>query len=562
MSSYNKDSTNAMDALGQLIDRQQDDGSSPSIPIKHVTASTRTNSATLGTGSLSPEGDVVKSYEHSKSYKSRLSGWSTSPGDNDSSPVVSPNSHSKMVDLSGPVVRGKVNSQRKVVKGFDVKDPADSSSTTPPALAVNAAAPVAHSPLVKVDPPSPLKKNNASPTTTTTTNDNDTKNSNSSSNNNNKNNNNNKAQQKKKQQQQQHQQHQQQQQQHDSRKPPPSGKKLTRAERRALQESQRAAKEEAKKPPVSTPGTMMMDDPKRRANARKNQIVSMKPSQKQVPMLSHLPQYDRPTSLTCNVGCSGKDIHPAVLRLGLQYANGTIVGSNARCVSLLLAFREVIRDYRTPEKSVLARNLDSKLRPQIQFLIDCRPLSVSMGNSINWLKQRFPETAEMTETKAKDYLCDHIDEFIHVKIVEATKVIAESGCDRISDGDVIMVHACSTSVEKILKLAHKKGKQFRVVVVDQRPMLEGKRLLRRLVAQGIECTYCLTNAVSYFIPKVSKVFLGAYAMYCNGTLISRAGTAIVAMMAHAHNVPVIVYVADPPLRACVSRSSTLPTWSI
>lgn len=34
-------------------------------------------------------------------------------------------------------------------------------------------------------------------------------------------------------------------------------------------------------------------------------------------------------------------IHPAVVRLGLQYSQGIINGSNARCIALLEVFKQV-----------------------------------------------------------------------------------------------------------------------------------------------------------------------------------------------------------------------------
>jgi len=40
--------------------------------------------------------------------------------------------------------------------------------------------------------------------------------------------------------------------------------------------------------------------------------------------------------------------------------------------------------------------------------------------------------------------------------------------------------------------------------------------------------------------EVTKVFLGAHTLFSNGTVLSRAGTASVAMTAHSFNVPVIV----------------------
>lgn len=49
------------------------------------------------------------------------------------------------------------------------------------------------------------------------------------------------------------------------------------------------------------------------------------------------------------------------------------------------------------------------------------------------------------------------------------------------------------------------GKKFRVVVLDSRPLLEGRALLRRLLAAGLAVTYCLLNALAYILKEVTKV---------------------------------------------------------
>lgn len=86
------------------------------------------------------------------------------------------------------------------------------------------------------------------------------------------------------------------------------------------------------------------------------------------------------------VGAS-KDVHPAVLALGLQYSSYAICGSTARMVAMLLVFKAVIESYQTPPGTSLARHLTNHhLSPQIEFLKSCRPLSISMGNAIRWLK--------------------------------------------------------------------------------------------------------------------------------------------------------------------------------
>lgn len=95
--------------------------------------------------------------------------------------------------------------------------------------------------------------------------------------------------------------------------------------------------------------------------------------------------YSQPKQQSMN-GAS-KDVHPAILALGLQYSSYAICGSTARMVAMMLAFKQVIADYHTPPGNSLARHLTNHhLSPQIEFLKSCRPLSVSMGNAIRHLK--------------------------------------------------------------------------------------------------------------------------------------------------------------------------------
>ena len=41
-------------------------------------------------------------------------------------------------------------------------------------------------------------------------------------------------------------------------------------------------------------------------------------------------------------------VHPAVLQLGLRYADGSIKGANARCIAMLDMLRNMVQDYETP----------------------------------------------------------------------------------------------------------------------------------------------------------------------------------------------------------------------
>lgn len=190
----------------------------------------------------------------------------------------------------------------------------------------------------------------------------------------------------------------------------------------------------------------------------------------------------------------------------------------------------------------LARHLTTHvLGPQIDFLASCRPISISMGNAIRWLKLEISKVDPSTsDSEAKRGLCLALDVFIRERVTFADKVIANSAAEKIKDGDVVMTYAKSSIVQRALVQAHTQGKKFRVIVVDSRPLHEGKNLGTALEKIGIQVKHCPISGVSHDMQDVAKVFLGAHAMMSNGSLFSRVGTAMVAMEAHCAGKPVMV----------------------
>ena len=164
-----------------------------------------------------------------------------------------------------------------------------------------------------------------------------------------------------------------------------------------------------------------------------------------------------------------------------------------------------------------------------------------MGNAIRWLKVKISEVDPDTlETTAKTDLCESIENFIAERITVADKAIATSTAERVRDGDVILTYGRSSAVQMTLEEACRQGKKFRVIVVDSRPLFEGKHLAATLADRGLVVQYSLLHGLSHLTKEVTKVLLGAQAMMSNGRLYSRAGTALVAMMAKDASIPVIV----------------------
>lgn len=143
-------------------------------------------------------------------------------------------------------------------------------------------------------------------------------------------------------------------------------------------------------------------------------------------------------------------------------------------------------------------------------------------------------------------LCDSIDTFVHERFVVADHVIADAAADRIEDGDVVLTFAKSAVVTRAFQTAArgsegKKPKRFQVMVVDSRPLFEGRHLARTLKdEENINVSYCYISALSHAVKGATKCILGAHAILGNGRLYSRVGSALVAMSANERRIPVYV----------------------
>ncbi|CAE6512444.1 unnamed protein product [Rhizoctonia solani] len=337
-----------------------------------------------------------------------------------------------------------------------------------------------------------------------------------------------------------------------------------RAENRERQEKQRAAKAAAagnknpgggnadtgankksteSKPKQKQPVAQKPDDSSGRRGA-----ASQAPTIEAASMAADVEDKIRDLRIFSHFGARGHlgqkikgEIHPSIVRLGLLFAEYKITGANARCISALTAFKSVIADYVTPTNNSLSRHIMTYLSPQISYLTSARPMSVSLGNAIRSLKLQISEIdIDLPEHAAKTELYSRIDQYMQERILAADVAISTFGLAKIHDGDVVLTYARSSVVEKLLVSAHRAGKRFEVIVVDSRPMLEGRNLLRTLAAVGIPCTYCILSALGTVMKDTSIVFLGTHALHSNGALYSRAGTALVAMMAKQHNVPIVL----------------------
>ncbi|KAK3373702.1 translation initiation factor eif-2b-like protein [Lasiosphaeria ovina] len=231
-----------------------------------------------------------------------------------------------------------------------------------------------------------------------------------------------------------------------------------------------------------------------------------------------------------------KDVHPAVLAVGQEMATFAIRDSIARLEATLLAFKKVIESYETPKGNSLSRHfVPHVLNPQIEYLTECRPMCFSMGNAIRLLKAKVNKfDIDTPEDEAKEGLLGAIDVFIKERVMLAEFVIARNAAAIIKDGEHVLTYGRHRLVEKTLLQASEDGKTFEVSIVDDPYDGGGRELAKALRHAGIRVFYSPNlgglNAIAH---RATNAFLGAEAIFANGSLQAPAGTADVAIAVSA-----------------------------
>ncbi|ODV93107.1 hypothetical protein PACTADRAFT_52124 [Pachysolen tannophilus NRRL Y-2460] len=337
----------------------------------------------------------------------------------------------------------------------------------------------------------------------------------------------------------------------------PEPKKLSNKELKELKKKEKSAKRAAAKAAAGDNGitggnTSAGSQNIKHDDHQKNKLQTSSNIKKQLnqtkikefkkvpPLFSHLET--REQRILATTPQLANIVHPSILSLTLKYSTYNIVGSTPRCRAMLLAFKQVISSYDTPEGTTLSRNLTSHLSHQIEYLKTSRPLSATMGNAIRWLKQEISLISiDVSDKDAKKELCDKIDQFIREKLELAHDLIISNCSVHIQNNSTILTYGNSEVLSKIFEYCHsKENKKFRVIIVDSRPLFEGKKLAKKLCSSGIKCQYVLINALSSILNDVDYIMLGAHAVLSNGRLYSRVGTALIAMSATSRNIPVLV----------------------
>lgn len=138
--------------------------------------------------------------------------------------------------------------------------------------------------------------------------------------------------------------------------------------------------------------------------------------------------------------------------------------------------------------------------------------------------------------------------------IEINRRIGEWGARFVNDGDTILTHcnagALATggygTATAVIRVAHEQGKSVHVLADETRPYLQGARLTAwELMEDGISVDVITDNMAGHFIKSgaVNLCIVGTDRTAANGDVANKIGTYMVALAAHANDVP--FYVAAP-----------------
>jgi translation initiation factor 2B subunit (eIF-2B alpha/beta/delta family) len=114
--------------------------------------------------------------------------------------------------------------------------------------------------------------------------------------------------------------------------------------------------------------------------------------------------------------------------------------------------------------------------------------------------------------------------------------LARAAAAGLDEGETILVHGFSEALASALEEAQRAGKRPRVLCGEGLPLLEGRRLARRLAQLELPLTLVYDAALADLVPEADRIWLASEALGARA-LLAQAGARRLAREALEHDVP-------------------------
>jgi methylthioribose-1-phosphate isomerase len=211
--------------------------------------------------------------------------------------------------------------------------------------------------------------------------------------------------------------------------------------------------------------------------------------------------------------------------------------------------------------------LKMDLKKAAKTLQSTRPTAVNL----KWALDRMIKSIEAFDGPADALVAQVVAqaEAIADEDVAVNERMAEFGAALIAPGETVL-HHCNTGALAtvdwgtalgVIRKAHEQGKGVRVLVDETRPRLQGARLTAwELQQYGVPFEIISDGAAGHFLSRgeVQRVFVGADRVAANGDVANKIGTYMLALAAHANDVPFYVVAPTSTIDLAVRSGDKIP----
>lgn len=176
-------------------------------------------------------------------------------------------------------------------------------------------------------------------------------------------------------------------------------------------------------------------------------------------------------------------------------------------------------------------------RKAARSLDAARPTAISLHNALGWVLEAMAGESEASAMKAA---ARRAAERVSSEVAASRKSIAAAGARHLRDAEVVLTHCHSSTVVAVLAAAHKENPALEAIATETRPFRQGLRTVAALRQAGLETALIVDSAVEHVLATrdIDAVLVGADTVARDGSLFNKIGTAGVAALAQAHDVPV------------------------
>lgn len=98
-----------------------------------------------------------------------------------------------------------------------------------------------------------------------------------------------------------------------------------------------------------------------------------------------------------------------------------------------ISLLQVAQDFKSTDGTFQPRELTAILSPHITFLVECRPLNMSMKNAIKHLKLKISQIEPgISLQEGKSIVGEMIRKYMHERITDATRALAQHAVEKVA----------------------------------------------------------------------------------------------------------------------------------